>query len=324
MAAVRPIVSNISITSAYSGLSLAARRWQSEPSPSTKGEPQRILALHGWLDNSASFDPLAEAIFSSGQCHGELVALDFPGHGHSEWRPGDRSHYVYPEYVGDIVGVLAALEWDQDVVLIGHSMGGGLALAATAVLGRERISRTLLIEGLGPVSSPAEETTKNLREAVFGNLQFFKRGGHLHRSFPTAEDAFEARKHATPYMSDRACRLIVDRDREKQPDSPAEAGVYLSKDPTVKLRSLFRYTEDAVLDMIRSVQSPVMLLAGTAPWMEKFILQENAIVRERVLKETGFLHSSIRIENGHHHLHMEEETLGQALPHILAFLSSSQ
>ena len=55
------------------GQELAGLQWPGE------GEP--VLALHGWLDNAASFQPLAEPLGHP------LVALDFAGHGHSEHRP---------------------------------------------------------------------------------------------------------------------------------------------------------------------------------------------------------------------------------------------
>ena len=42
-------------------------------SPGTGG--QRVLALHGWLDNAASFVPLAAQLPGL-----ELVAIDLPGH----------------------------------------------------------------------------------------------------------------------------------------------------------------------------------------------------------------------------------------------------
>src|SRR5690606_12628050 len=47
----------------------------------TPGAP-RVLALHGWLDNAASFVPLA-AEFERAGMRLDLVAPDLPGHGRS-------------------------------------------------------------------------------------------------------------------------------------------------------------------------------------------------------------------------------------------------
>jgi pimeloyl-ACP methyl ester carboxylesterase len=60
---------------------LAGLAWRCPDAP-------RVLALHGWLDNAASFIPLALPKL-------DLVALDLPGHGHSVHRhPSARYHFV--------------------------------------------------------------------------------------------------------------------------------------------------------------------------------------------------------------------------------------
>ena len=45
----------------------------------------KILLLHGWLDNAASFDALAPTLARDLQA--TVVGLDFHGHGKSEARP---------------------------------------------------------------------------------------------------------------------------------------------------------------------------------------------------------------------------------------------
>ena len=60
-------------------------------------EDPPVIALHGWLDNAASFTPLAN--FLSGI---RLIAIDFPGHGKSEHRTGANA-YHFVDYAADII-----------------------------------------------------------------------------------------------------------------------------------------------------------------------------------------------------------------------------
>ncbi|MGL4692583.1 MAG: alpha/beta fold hydrolase, partial [Stenotrophomonas maltophilia] len=80
----------------------------------------RVLALHGWLDNAASFVPLAAQLPEL-----ELVAIDLPGHGHSAHLPPG-TQYNTPGAICHVLDVADALGWDR-FVLLGHSMGAGIA-----------------------------------------------------------------------------------------------------------------------------------------------------------------------------------------------------
>lgn len=103
---------------AVGGLRLRAWEW---------GAPGRppVLLLHSLAAHSHWWDwvgPLASARF-------HVVALDFRGHGASDWAPGGR--YAFDDWVADVVGALAALGWPAAGV-VGHSLGGyvGALLAA--------------------------------------------------------------------------------------------------------------------------------------------------------------------------------------------------
>ncbi|HNL32158.1 MAG TPA: alpha/beta fold hydrolase, partial [Pseudomonadales bacterium] len=96
-----------------------------------------LLALHGWLDNAASFDRLAPLL-----PHLRLVALDMPGHGLSSHRPaGCRSH-IWDD-LPELLQCADQLGW-QRFHLLGHSRGAGIATLLAAAVPERVISLTLI------------------------------------------------------------------------------------------------------------------------------------------------------------------------------------
>lgn len=82
---------------------------------------KKVLCLHGWLDNSYSFLPLAEQLYkyynTSQLC---LLTLDLPGHGHSAHYPTD-TVYTVPEYSTWVMMVIEQIKWEK-FEIVGHSM----------------------------------------------------------------------------------------------------------------------------------------------------------------------------------------------------------
>ena len=124
------------------------------------GDPAgpKLLCLHGWLDNAASFVPLMPLLREF-----DLVALDLPGHGASAHRlPG--YDYVFVDWIHDVLDALDALGWSR-ASLLGHSMGGAIA-TVVATSAPERVRKLALIEALGPISGKPEEAGGRLKQAV--------------------------------------------------------------------------------------------------------------------------------------------------------------
>lgn len=94
------------------GLSLAFQQWGETSLPGA-----RILCLHGWLDNSNSFNHLGATLGERGY---HVVAVDHAGHGLSD-HTGRNSLGQFSAYVSHVKGVLDHLGWEQANV-IGHSM----------------------------------------------------------------------------------------------------------------------------------------------------------------------------------------------------------
>jgi len=105
------------------------------------GAPQLVL-LHGWMDVSASFQFVVDAF--SGDWH--VVAPDWRGFGLTDKGPGDC--YWFPDYLGDLDAIVDALSPDSPATLVGHSMGGNIALLYAGVR-PARVRAAVNLEGFG-------------------------------------------------------------------------------------------------------------------------------------------------------------------------------
>lgn len=270
----------------YLGISgdIAAVHWPGRGTP--------VVAVHGWLDNAMSFAPLAEHLAAP------LLAPDLPGHGLSAHRPaGHSTHYI--DYVRDLKQVLdqAGL---QSVVLMGHSMGAGIACLFAATF-PERVDRLVLIEGLGPPTTPGSEAPAMLRKAIEGMESLSEKARPVYRDI---EQAVRARMGGFGGL-DRACsRLLCERGLE-----PVDGGLTWRTDARLRVASSLRLTEEQVEGFLRAVQAPALLIVGEQgmggsgmfdhrlPWIER-----------------------LRVERlpGRHHLHMEDASTVAAV--IASFL----
>ncbi|XP_037035039.1 probable serine hydrolase isoform X2 [Bradysia coprophila] len=76
-----------------------------------------ILCIHGWQDNSGSFDPLILQLPD----HISYLAIDLPGHGHSS-RIGDGMIYSMETYFYTVMLICDHYRWEK-VSLMAHSLG---------------------------------------------------------------------------------------------------------------------------------------------------------------------------------------------------------
>ncbi len=108
--------------------------------------PRVLVCVHGLTRCGRDFDLLAEALSDRYR----VVCPDVVGRGRSDWLR-DPQHYAIPQYVQDMVALLARLDVAQ-VDWLGTSMGGmiGMALAAQPSADPGPI-RKLILNDVGPV-----------------------------------------------------------------------------------------------------------------------------------------------------------------------------
>jgi len=87
----------------------------------------------------------------------QILAPDWRGFGLSEWSHADC--YWYPDYLADLEGLLAVLQPDGPINLVGHSMGGNIACIYAGIR-PARVGRLVNLEGLGMRDSRAEDAPR--------------------------------------------------------------------------------------------------------------------------------------------------------------------
>ncbi|MDQ3228828.1 MAG: alpha/beta hydrolase [Pseudomonadota bacterium] len=257
--------------------------------PETASAP-RVLALHGWLDNAASFVPLSRHL------HGiDLVAVDLPGHGRSAHLPPG-ADYSFAGTVNAVLDMADALGWDT-FALLGHSMGAGIASLAAAAC-PQRITRLVAIEALGALSEVPERTVERMREAVAATRAL---PGKRLRVLPDVDTATRARMQSNG-LSEPVARLLAERGVRA-----VEGGYTWSSDPRLTLPTMQRMTEGQINDLVAGIACPTRVIFAdpAQPYLP------DALRRARVaLLPQG----ELIVLDGTHHLHMEDpQTVADAI-----------
>lgn len=136
-------------TTPNSKINLASLKWHE----TQKKIP--IICLHGWMDNAMSFYPLAQEL----QDH-PLIAIELPGHGRSDHLPM-ASFYHLQDYLRILFEILKS--YKNDYVLLGHSLGAGIASLIAGYL-NPNLKNLILIEGIGPLTAKEEDAGSQLEK----------------------------------------------------------------------------------------------------------------------------------------------------------------
>ncbi|KXS36894.1 MAG: alpha/beta hydrolase [Halomonadaceae bacterium T82-2] len=261
------------------------------------------LALHGWLDNAASFTRLAPRLAEALDIR--LVALDFSGHGRSRHHPAGNDYAIW-DYLHDVLDAMADLSLES-AVLIGHSMGAGVAGLMAAAL-PEKVTRLVLLDGIGTLTTPDEATADQLRRGLLGHRR-------PPRGVPTyagLDEAVAARVAGgvTPIDAATAQPLVA---RNLAPLT--EGGYRLRTDSRLMRPSLVRFSPGQALGLLASIEAPVLLIEG-----DRGILAERAFARRAREAVTNLTQC---VMPGGHHLHLEPERVDAVAAAIIDSVAAS-
>lgn len=274
------------------------------PEP-TSSSSLRLVLLHGWMDNVGSFDLLIPPLLLAFPT-ASILALDLVGHGLSSHDP--TGNYTIVSYASSVVEGLHSMGWEDGLVLVGHSMGGGIA---TVIAGAfpDKVRGLILVDSAGPPVRPPQEAPDNFAKALQLKQLTAKRPGSV---YPSIEDAIKARmatvaghphnKFGEQRISRECAEALVRRCMVGV--EGGGGGYKWTFDTRIKSLTPISFGEEAVIEFCQriSATSPVLLIRARQGW------PYSEEVLERRLKA---LAPKVVVLPGYHHLHRDSDTAEQ-------------
>ncbi len=258
---------------------------------------QPVIALHGWLDNAATFSRLAPLLEGL-----RIVALDLPGHGHSDHRPVGAPYNIW-DYAHDVLQVAEQFGW-QRFSLLGHSMGAIVSVLLAGAM-PDRVERLALIDGVIPFTGEAETAPQKLGESLQALLEVDAKRKPVYKTF---EQAVAARMKGVGSVSHDAAERLAQRGL-----MPVPGGFTWRTDARLMLPSPMRLSRAHALAFVDRVACPTSLILA-----EQGLMTEPAMLQ---LAE-GLPFALHRLAGGHH-LHLDDETGARAVAAVFnPFFSS--
>ena len=260
------------------GLKLVARRWGS-----LTGKP--VLALHGWLDNCASFERLAPLLDGL-----DLVCLDMAGHGHSDHRPHLGAYNIWQD-ISELFAIADQLQW-SNFSLLGHSRGAMVAMLAAGTF-PSRIERLLMIEGACPRVALPQDAAQNLADSLRFLSACSQRSPSVYASFA---EAVAARENGLFPLLHEDALLLAQHGVQDIGGNGGLDGYSWLYDPKLMAGSEVKFSLEQVESFVARIQAPTML-----------VLAKNGALKDSMIRQwidDRREHWRIVEVEGGHHLHM--------------------
>jgi pimeloyl-ACP methyl ester carboxylesterase len=152
-----------------------------------------LVMVHGWMDVSASFQFVVDALRQDRY----VIAPDWRGYGLTTGPATD--NYWFPDYMADLDFLLDHYAAGQQVDLLGHSMGGNVAMVYAGVR-PERVRRLINLEGFGmPATKPAQAPSRYAK--WMDELKALERGDMDLHAYPDASGVARRLMKTNPRLS---------------------------------------------------------------------------------------------------------------------------
>jgi pimeloyl-ACP methyl ester carboxylesterase len=279
------------------GLRYHVRRW---PPLSRNAGAKKLFLLHGWMDVSASFQFMVDALSHDWDVH----APDWRGYGLTDWGKSDA--YWFADYIGDLDRLLEHFESEKPVNLVGHSLGGNVACMYAGIR-PQRVAKLVNLEGFGLAPTRPEQAPR--RYARWLDELHERPALRPYRDFDALAERLRANN---PRLSEEKAQFLA-RHWGRESDQ----GVLLRGDPAHKIVNPVLYRYEEVRACWQQVSAPVLWVDAAESDVLKRLGLTDAQYAERRNSFPNLAHATLR-DAGHMLHHDQPEEVARLIEAFLA------
>lgn len=276
------------------GLKFHLYRWPGQ-------DPEPLVLLHGWGDSGETFQFLVDCFSVDRTC----IAIDMRGFGRTQ-RPDDG--YWFPDYLADLEALLDQLVPDAPVDLIGHSMGGNIAMLYAGARPK-RVRRLVTLEGFG-----LTHTTSDQAPARYAQWLDEVKHGSEFAVYEHLEQFVRVLARRNPRTPMDRLEFIARSWSQQRGDGKIE----LRADPKHKRVNPVLYQRDQAEACWRAIEAPLLFVLGDRSDLVK---RMGDVLDEARLRDLFRRGTFTVVKEAGHMLHHEQPE--QVATFIEAFLEES-
>ena len=213
-----------------------------------------LVLTHGWMDVAASWQFMVDAFSDAFAAGRTLIAPDWRGFGQTAAAPSapEADSFWFADYLADLDFLLDHYAPGQAVDLVGHSMGGNVAMLYGGVR-PERIRRLVSLEGFGLPGSQPSQAPGRYAQWMDG-LKSLQRSEIALKTYADASGVAQRLMKTNPRLSAGKADWLA--RHWAQPD--ASGRWRIRGNPAHKLPSAQLYRVDEVLEIFQRISAPVL------------------------------------------------------------------
>ena len=269
-----------------------------------------LVLVHGWMDVAASYQFVVDALSDAFAQGRTILAPDWRGYGKTGSAEAD--NFWFPDYLADLDFLLDHYAPGQPVDLVGHSMGGNVAMLYAGVR-PERIRKLVNLEGFGmPATRPSQAPGRFAK--WMDELKSLHKGEMALKPYNDVDGVARRLMRTNPRLSqDKADWLAR---HWAAPDAQGQWRIL--GDAAHKVTNAQLYRVDEVLEIYQRISAPTLAIEASDDslgkwWEGKYTLAQ---YHER-LQSVPQVTTAVIVDAGHMLHHDQPEPLARLFEDFL-------